>query len=202
MVSFINNIALFVTMDFILAYLFFGPIVAIPLGLGILSWGEMLVQGIGSQIAALLIVHGTLQLAGYQKQHKRAIVEKFALLTKREVRVVRRNTEELTSKFYAHFGHFGYYLSLIFFSFALGVAWATVVAFALRLKTLLSAVFIIIGSVLAFLFWYVVIMQSLNYIAADAAFVVAVGLSFLLLFYGQLRERDVLKGLKRRIRKR
>ncbi len=189
-------------MDFILAYLFFGPIVAIPLGWGTLSFGEMLVQGISSQAIALLLIHYMLQLLGYPKQHKKALVEKFALVTKREVRLVRKNTEELASRFYAKFGHFGYYLSLIFFSFTLGVAWAAIISFALRLKTLMSAAFILIGSVFAFLFWYVVIRQSLNYIAADAAFVIAVGLSILLLFYGQLRERDVLKGLRRGMRRR
>ena len=183
-------------MNFIFAYLFFGPIVAIPLGWNSLSWGSMLVQGIASQFTAFVLINALLDFMGYTKQHKQALVEKFALITKKEVRHVRKNTEELTSKFYLKFGHFGYYLALIFFSFALGVAWATIIAFALRLKGWLSAIFIMMGSVLAFLFWYIVIKHSLDFIATDAAFVIAVGLSFLLLFYGQLRERDVLKRLR------
>ena len=85
-------------------------------------------------IFALLIIHYILELLGYTKHHKRAIVEKFALITKKEVKEVRKNTEELSSKFYSHFGHFGYYLALIFFAFTLGVAWAAVIAFALRLR--------------------------------------------------------------------
>lgn len=184
-----------------MAYLFFGPIVAIPLAWGTLSWGQMLLQGIASQVFALLLIHYILESLDYPKHHKRALVEKFALVAQKEVREVRNNTEELADHFYGHFGHFGYYLSLIFFAFTLGVAWAAVIAFALRLKTAMSAIFITFGSIFAFLFWYWVIEKSLHYIAADVAFVVAVGLSVLLLFYGQVREKEILTKLKRKFRR-
>lgn len=189
-------------MEFLIAYLLFGPIVAIPLGITTMTWGEMFFQGIATQVGALLLVHFALEALNYPALHKRALVEKFAAVANRKVGDIGKNSSKISDRFYAEFGHAGYYLSLLFFAFTLGVVWAGVIAFALRLRTLYSAVFITLGSALAFGFWYWVIERSLSFMAADAFFVLAVALSVVLLFYGQIRERHILAHVRDRLRRR
>lgn len=185
-----------------MAYLFFGPLVAIPLGITTMSWGSMLLQGMVAQLAELTFIHYLLEGLDYPIMHRRALLEKFANAANKKVKDIRHNTEALEAYFYDEFGHFGYYLSLIFFSFTLGVTWSAIIAFALRLRTAASAVFIIIGSVLGFAFWYWAFEQSLTYVAADALSVLAFVLSVMLLFYGEIREKHILRLAVKAIGKR
>ena len=199
---FIPARANYASMEFVVAYLFFGPIVAIPLGITTMSWGAMLLKGMMAQLGELLIIHFILESLDYPVLHRRALLEKFANAANKKVVDIRHNTEALELRFYEEFGHFGYYLSLVFFSFTLGVTWSAVIAFALRLRTTLAAVFITLGSALGFIFWYWAFEQSLTYIAAEALSVLAFALSILLLFYGDIREKHVMRLALRAVKKR
>jgi len=187
---------------FVFAYMLFGPVVAIPMGLQYMAWQDMLLQGMAVQAAWFLLVHFVLESVGYPKEHRRAIVEKFAAVTNKKVADVQKNTERIESMFLRRFGHSGYYLSLIFFSFALGVTWASAIAFALRLRTSVSALFIMLGSLLAFGFWFSTFQFPMTEFAKDVSFVLAVGLSISLLFYGQLREKHILTRIRERLHRR
>ncbi len=180
-------------MDFVLVYLFFGPIVAIPIGIMTLSWKEMLVQGFLAQLAELIFIHYALESLNYPIMHRKALLNKFANATNKKVSDIRHNTERLESRFYDEFGHFGYYLSLIFLAFTLGVTWSAIIAFALKLRMSVSAIFISIGSIMGFLFWYWAFKESVVYVAADLLAVLGFILSLTLLFYGDIREKHVMK---------
>ncbi|MFC2175152.1 hypothetical protein ACFLQ2_04810 [archaeon] len=180
-------------MSFLLAYLFFGPIVAIPLGIMTMSWADMLVTGMLAQLGELVVIHYVLEGLDYPLLHRRALLEKFANAANKKVDDIRHNTEALENRFFQEFGHFGYYLSLVFFSFTLGVTWSAVIAFALRLRTSAAAVFITIGSALGFVFWYWAFEGSLYYVASDVLSIVAFTLSILLLFYGEIHEKHILR---------
>lgn len=186
--------ALFFLMDTVLiktvllTYLF-GPAIGLPFAGGEVDLA--LVAGLVLFLQALtaIVIFKILHFVDYGSQCKRHVINKICLFTEKEIVEVRKNADTLIDRFHRRGGHHGYYISLVFFSFAFGFVWAVVIAYSLKLRRRYSFIPILLGSSFSFAFWFLVLQYSLNFVTAEGFTMLSISMALLFFSYGRIRER-------------
>jgi hypothetical protein len=171
----------------------FGPAVAIPFGGEFLGIELVALAVLSTQAVTMIALFFLLEYLDYGKACKRAFLSRVCDVTHKQVDEIGKNADNIMNAFYKKRGFLGYYFALALLSFAIGFGWAVAIAYYLRLKRRVSFISIFAGSAFSFLFWYLVVTFSLNFVTANVFTFMAVGASFFMFFYGRVRERKVIK---------
>lgn len=179
-----------VILNAVLITYLFGPAIGLPFigespDVATVAGLVLFLQGL-----TVIVLFRVLQFVDYGSQCKRHLVNKICLFTEKELGEVRKNTDTLLERFHRRGGHHGYYLSLVFFSFAFGFVWAVVIAYSLRLRKIYSFIPILAGSSFSFAFWFYVIHYSLNFVTAEMFMVFSISMALIFFSYGRIREKQ------------
>jgi MFS family permease len=183
-------------LEFIILSYLFGPAVAIPFAWDILPIWAVFLFILASHLIVLPLFFAIFSLAGYKDMGKRRVVRRISSGMNREIEEVRENTVEILELFTKRYsGFLGYYLAIVFISFSLGFGWAAVLAFSLKLPRLRSYIAILSGTILSFVFWYLVFLNSIQFIGARVMMLFGVMVGILLLFYGNVKENEAVENV-------
>ncbi len=180
-------------LNFILLAYLFGPVAAIPYALNNLQltpeWVYIYLSVL--YIAPLPIIFWAFEYGGhYRKHYAEGIFRKFSRITNKKIAEVISFGDEIQTAFEQRLGHLGFYLALSVLTFLLGIFWAALFAYALKIKRTGAIMFIALGVAAGDAFWLLV---TLNLLPMKTPFeVLSVLLIVSLLVYGRKREMDAL----------
>jgi hypothetical protein len=184
----------------LLAYLF-GPVAAIPYALNALhltpGWVYVYLSVI--YIAPLPVIFWALEYGGhYRKYYSQGIFRKFSRITKKRTADVMSFGDEIQGAFEQRLGQLGFYLALSVLTFLVGIFWAVLFAYILKIKRTGAIFFIAVGVVIGDAFWLIVTMNLLP--MRTPLEVLSVLLLFSLLVYGRKREMDAIKWVEAKVK--
>jgi len=96
---------------------------------------------------------------------------------------------KVSRKFESRFGYIGLYMALGLITFAYGTYVTGAIAFFIRVKLKQAMVAIALGSVISTIFWWYLAIGMIPFITPTMVFVVATGVSILLIGYGLIKEK-------------
>jgi len=188
-------------LNFILLAYLFGPVAAIPYALNVLHLSAVLVYLCLSvvYIAPLPVIFWALEYGGhYRKYYTEGIFRKFSKITNKKAADVINFGDEIQEAFEERLGQLGFYLALSVLTFLVGIFWAVLFAYVLKIKRTGAIMFIALGVVIGDAFWLIV---TLNLMQMKTPFeILFVILLVLLLLYGRKREKDAIKWVAARIK--
>jgi uncharacterized membrane protein len=184
----------------ILAYLF-GPVAAIPYALNELHLSPVLVYIYLSAvyIAPLPVIFWVYEYGGhYRRKYSEGIFRKFSKITNKKIADVVSFGDEIQEAFEQRLGHLGFYLALSVLTFLMGIFWAVLFAYILKIKRTGAIFFIALGVVIGDAFWLIVTMNLLP--MRTPLEVLFVMLLFSLIVYGRKREMDAIKWVEAKVK--
>ncbi|MFZ2455239.1 MAG: hypothetical protein WAX07_02010 [Candidatus Altiarchaeia archaeon] len=188
-------------LNFILLAYLFGPVVAIPYALNALhltpGWVYVYLSLV--YIAPLPIIFWALEYGGhYRKYYAQGIFCKFSKITHKKAADVISFGDEIQEAFEQRLGQLGFYLALSVLTFLVGIFWAVLFAYVLKIKRTGAILFIAIGVVIGDAFWLIVTLNLLP--MRTPLEVLSVLLLLFLLAYGRKREMDAIKWVAARVK--
>jgi hypothetical protein len=187
-------------LNFILLAYLFGPVAAIPYALNVLHLSAVLVYLCLSvvYIAPLPVIFWALEYGGhYRKYYTEGIFRKFSKITNKKAADVINFGDEIQEAFEERLGQLGFYLALSVLTFLVGIFWAVLFAYVLKIKRTGAIMFIALGVVIGDAFWLIVTLNLMQKTPFEILFVI---LLVLLLLYGRKREKDAIKWVAARIK--
>jgi hypothetical protein len=183
----------------LLAYLL-GPVAAIPYALNVWhlkpEWVYLYLSAV--YIAPLPIIFWALEYGGhYRRYYAQGIFRKFSKLTNKRIADVVAFGDEIQEAFEQKLGHLGFYLALSVLTLLVGIFWAVLFAYVLKIKRTGAIMFIALGVVVGDAFWLIV---TLNLLQMRTPYEILSVLLVFLLFYGRKRELDAIKWVAARVR--
>ena len=187
-------------LNFILLAYLFGPVAAIPYALNVLhltpAWVYVCLSLV--YIAPLPIIFWALEYGGhYRKYYAQGIFRKFSKITNKKIADVIAFGDEIQEAFEQRLGHLGFYLALSVLTFLVGIFWAVLFAYLLKIKRTGAIFFIALGVVIGDAFWLIVTTNLLP--MRTPLEVLSVLLLFSLLIYGRKREMDAIKWVEAKV---
>jgi hypothetical protein len=188
-------------LNFILLAYLFGPIAAIPYGLNVLhlspAWVYVCLSFV--YIAPLPIIFWALEYGGhYRKYYAEGIFRKFSKITNKKAADVISFGDEIQEAFEQRLGHLGFYLAISVLTLLVGIFWAVLFAYALKIKRTGAILFIALGVVIGDAFWLIVTLNLLQ--MRTPLEVLSVLLLVFLLIYGRKREMDAIKWVAAKVK--
>ena len=187
--------------EFILLAYLLGPVAAIPYALNVLhltpAWVYIYLSVV--YIAPLPIIFWALEYGGhYRKYYSEGIFRKFSKITNKKAADVISFGDEIQEAFEQRLGQLGFYLALSVLTFLVGIFWAVLFAYVLKIKRTGAILFIALGVVIGDAFWLLVTLNVLQ--MSTPLEVLCVLLLVLLILYGRKREKDVIKWVADKIK--
>lgn len=183
----------------LLAYLF-GPVAAIPYALNVMDLSPELVYVslTAIYIAPLPAIFYALEYGGhYRRRYSKGLFRNFSRITKKKIEEVISFGDEIQDAFEHRLGHLGFYLALSVLTFLVGIFWAVLFAYALKIKKTHAILFISLGVVVGDAFW---LMVTVSLLPMTTPFeVLSVLLLFSLIVYGRKREISAIRWVESKI---
>jgi uncharacterized membrane protein len=169
-----------------------GPAVAMPYGLQMMPWDEVLVSLILCYSLPMPLIFYLFRFFEKREDYKNRYVNRLMSLSKKEARSFARKMKNVMNSFLKNYGELGYEISLAFLAFAFGFIWAALVAYLLRLPKLRATFTIFAGVMAGLIFWYLVIKYSLHFLQPTTVTAVMLACAGIFFVYGYIRETSVL----------
>jgi len=174
--------------------------------LGALSYGIKYLEI--TQLILLLFISYTLPLplifyvfGKTQKESNSLLIKTFTKITNTPISMMEKMTSAIVKKFRDKWGHFGYYLSLTFLSFAFGFLWASILAYLFGFERKRAYVAITLGTAIGLIFWSGIFYFSIKFITAEVVMIIALSASGASLLSGKIHEKRVLYEIKEELKK-
>ena len=188
-------------LNFILLAYIFGPVAAIPYGLNILHLSAVWVYIclLVVYIAPLPVIFQVLEYGGhYRKYYTEGIFHKFSKITNKKAAEVISFGDEIQEAFEQRLGQLGFYLALSVLTLLVGIFWAVLFAYVLKIKRTGAILFIALGVVIGDALWLLVTLNVMQ--MSTPLEVLCVLLLVFLILYGRKREKDVIKWVADKVK--
>lgn len=178
----------------IIAYLF-GAVAAIPYGAQLMDPVNVILSLAALYALPLPLIFYVLEKIDVKKDKR--IIRHFYRLTNASMRAGKRSTEWITRRFHNRWGDLGYFIALMFLSFALGFLLATAAAYALEMEKKRAYIAIVLGTLAGITFWSYITLFSLSNVNPSAFITITLGISLVSFAYGRIREIQTLRKINR-----
>lgn len=182
-------------MTYFVLGLFMGPAVAIAYGITQFNSGFVITTLSLMYLVSIPVMYAILQKLNTQHRFKNKLLEKFAENMDKKKEELAEWLDEIAEHFKKRLGDVGFYFGLATFSFIVGLYWATLVAFFIRVDTKRAIISVGSGSVLAVIFWWYVIIKSISFITPLQFALLFLVLTLLLFAYSEIKQRATIKSM-------
>ena len=179
----------------VIAYLF-GAVAAIPYGVGLMDLWSVIMSLLALYSLPLPLIFYVLEKIDDRRDKR--IIRHFYKLTNASMKAGKRSTEWISRRFHKRWGDLGYFIAIMFLSFALGFLLATAAAYALELEKKRAYVAIVLGTLAGMLFWSYITLYSLSTVSPNSFILVTLGISVASFAYGRIREVQTLRKINNR----
>jgi uncharacterized membrane protein len=150
-------------------------------------------------ILAIILIYAALRKVSFEKKYENHILNKVIAQVQGSQKGMEDTMNKVSSRLEKRLGRIGYYLALSLITFAYGAYIGGAIAFFVNVRMKQAMVSIAIGSVFAFIFWWYLAIGVIPFITPTMVFVVVTGISVLLMVYGFVKEKKMIKQIRERI---
>ena len=189
------------TVKFIVVSALFGPGMGISYGLENPTFrpGAHLFTLLIVNILAVALIYVTLSKLPLDKKFENKFLDMMMQQVHGSKKGMEATVNKVSRQFESYFGNIGFYIALGLLTFAYGAYVTGALSFFLMVKMKHAIVCIFIGSVISIVFWWHLAIGTIPFITPTMIFVAVTGASILMIGYGLIKEKRIVKEVRAKV---
>ena len=189
------------TVKFIVVSALFGPGMGISYGLEnpIFRPGAHLFTLLIVNILAVVLIYAILRKLPLDKKFQNKFLDMVMQQVHGSQKGMEATVNKVSRRFENYFGNIGFYIALGLITFAYGAYVTGALSFFLMVKMKQAIVCIAIGSVVSIVFWWYLAIGTIPFITPTMVFVAVTGASILMIGYGLIKEKRIIKEVRAKV---
>ena len=186
------------TVRFIVVSALFGPGMGISYGLENSNFrpGAHLFTLLIVNIIAVVLIYVILSKLPLDKKFENKFLDKVMQQVYESQKGMETTVNKVSRKFENYFGNVSFYVALGLITFAYGAYVTGALSFFLMVKMKQAIVSIAIGSIISIIFWWYLAIGAIPFITPTMVFVAVTGASILMIGYGSIKEKRIIKEIR------